>query len=60
MVLENVGTIPQRVQPPLELPPEPPLPPLEPPGATWYTWIPIGWLVGVEGVLLSVAMKTIV
>ena len=60
MVLEIVGNIPQSRQPLFDPPPEPPFPPLDPPGAAWFTWIPIGWLVGVEGELLSVAMKTIV
>jgi hypothetical protein len=60
MLLEIVGNIPQNRQDPFEPPPEPPFPPLDPPGAACCTWIVIGLLVGVEGELLSVAMKTIV
>ncbi len=60
MVLEIAGNIPQNRQDPFEPPPEPPFPPPDPPGAAWFTSIPIGLLVGVEGELLSVAMKTIV
>jgi hypothetical protein len=60
MFVEIFGIIPQYRQLPFELPPDPPLPPLDPPGAAWFTVIPIGLLVGVEGELLSVATKTIV
>src|SRR3989442_9592544 len=49
MVVEILGNIPQSVQLPFELPPEPPFPPLDPPGAAWFTWIPSCLLVGVEG-----------
>ena len=59
MLVEIFGSIPQNVQLPFEPPPEPPFPPLDPPGAAWFTWIPIGLLVGVDGELLSVVVKMI-
>jgi hypothetical protein len=58
-MLESVRNIPQKRQDPVEPPPEPPFPPVDPPGAAWSTRIPMVLLVGVEGELLSVAMKTI-
>ncbi len=61
ILLKIEGSIPQKRHDPFELPPPPPLPPLDPPGgAAWFTRIPIGLLAGVEGELLSVAMKTMV
>jgi hypothetical protein len=60
MLLEIAGNVPHKGQPRFEPPPEPPVDPPGGAGAALYTWIPIGLVLDIGGVLSSVAMKVTV